>query len=126
MADQDSTFPSHLTLRLTPEQWMILKSEARGMSYSEFVRSRTFGESTRPRFSHRHAPIVDPKLPSQMLGLLGKMSHTRELDGLRDAALAGTLILSDEKFQVISAGCADIRTIKNIALKLLNYRKIHE
>jgi hypothetical protein len=126
MADQDRSFPSHLTLRLTPEQWMILKSEARGMSYSEYVRSRTFGEITRPRFSHSHVPIIDPKLLSQMLGLLGKLPHTRELDGLRDAALAGTLILSEEKFQVITTGCADIRTVKHIALKLLNYRKIHE
>ncbi|GJM04466.1 MAG: hypothetical protein DHS20C09_04570 [marine bacterium B5-7] len=126
MADQEKTYPSHLTLRITPEEWAILEREARGMSYSAYVRGRTFGMDALPRSGQSYTPSIDQKIAAQILALLGKMPHTRELYGLAEAARAGTLILPEDKFQVIAAGCADIRAIRNLAMKLQNYRKIYE
>lgn len=105
---------------------MILERKSHGMSYSEYVRRRTFGEAAVSRSSKYHTPTMDQLIAAQILAQLGKLSHSKELYGLTQAANAGTLILSEEKFQVIASGCADIRAIRNIALKLQNYRKICE
>lgn len=126
MQDSSKNYPSHLTLRMCPEEWEILDQSAGNMSYSAYMRFRVFGDAARERETKGKPAAKDSKESNQALALLGKLTLTREFDGMGKAALAGTLHLTEEQFQVIAAACADIRTIKDHTLKQNKFRKIYK
>jgi len=115
---------SPLSIRLSPQEWKIVREEAArlGMSLSGYARKQILAEQTTPRRTRGKAPVKDHKMLGQILSYIGQLRWASNLNQLAKAANQGLLILTPEVKAIILEACADIRMIKNMLMKALGLR----
>ncbi len=118
--------PSPISLRLTQEELILLKSKAKGKSVSSYIRNRLFSENPLPDTPETHddrlSPQVRQKLLAQILIKLGKSGLAQSLEELAYAAKIGTLPLTPDVLSEIRSAYAFIHEIRNLLIRALGLR----
>ena len=113
MAEQERKYPTHLTLRLTDEEWAVLEKAAAGLTVSAHVRERLFGEAVAQRRTRGKAPVKDHESLGQVLALLGKSRLASNVNQLAKAANTGSLPVTPETEAEIVQASDSILTMKD-------------
>lgn len=122
MAEQERKYPTHLTLRLTDEEWAVLEKAAAGLTVSAHVRERLFGEAVAQRRTRGKAPVKDHESLGQVLALLGKSRLASNVNQLAKAANTGSLPVTPETEAEIVQASDSILTMKDHLLHALGVR----
>ncbi len=124
MSKAPKTSYSPLSIRLSPQEWKIVREGATrlGLSLSGYARKRILAEEVTPRRTRGKAPVKDHKVLGQILSYIGQLRWSSNLNQLAKAANQGLLILTPEVETAILEACADIRMIKNMLMQALGLR----
>ena len=122
MAEQERKYPTHLTLRLTDEEWAVLEKAAAGLTVSAHVRERLFGEAVAQRRTRGKAPVKDHESLGQVLALLGKSRLASNVNQLAKAANTGSLPVTPETEAEIVQASDSILTMEDHLLHALGVR----
>ncbi len=125
MSKAPKTTYSPLSIRLSPQEWKIVREGAAslGMSLSGYARTQILAEQTTPRRTRGKAPVKDHIALAQILSYIGQLRWASNLNQLAKATNQGLLILTPEIKAVILEACADIRMIKNMLMKALGLKR---
>lgn len=119
MNQNSPTKPSPFCLRLSTEERTRLEREAAGLSLGEYVRQRIFDESLPKRRTRGKFPVKDHQALSQIIGQLGRLRLSQNLNQIAIAANTGTLDLSPETLAVLLEACADVREMRSLLMRAL-------
>jgi len=119
---EKKTYPSHLTLRLSAEEWEQLECDAAGLSYSEHARHQLFQNSASKRRTRNRSCVKDHKALGRVLGLLGMSRIGETFKQLAKLTQNGLLFVSPELETAILEACADIREMKTHLVKALGVK----
>jgi len=108
-----------ITLRLRLEEYARLERNAAGISLSDYVRSCLFGPNASKRKTRGKFPVKDHKELGQILGELGRMKISENLNHLANSVKSGSLIVSPETEKAIADCCLDIKWICYALIKAL-------
>jgi len=124
MPKSPKTNYSPLSIRLSPQEWKVIREGAArlGLSLSGYARKQILAEETTPRRTRGKAPIKDHKALGQILSYIGQFRWASNLNQLAKAANQGLLFLTPEIEAAILEACADIRMIKNMLMQALGLR----
>ena len=116
---------SPLSIRLSPQEWKIVRegSARLGLSLSGYARRQILAEDVTPRRTRGKAPVKDHKALGQILSYIGQLRWASNLNQLAKAANQGLLILTPEVETAILEACADIRMIKNMLMRALGLKR---
>lgn len=108
------------SVRLTPEERLLLEKRAGARSLGEYIRECLLGVQRRKSKSSRNQfPTADKQSLAKALALLGRSSLGSSMAKLAEAARLGTLPVSEETEHLLQRACADIGTIKSLIMKAL-------
>lgn len=119
---EKKTYPSHLTLRLSAEEWEQLEYDAAGLSYSEHARHQLFHNSTSNRRTRNRSRVRDHEALGRVLGLLGMTRFGDNHTQLAKLIYNGLLFVSPELETAILEACADAREIRTHLVKALGVK----
>ena len=124
MSKSPKTIYSPLSIRLSPQEWKIVRNCAArlGLSLSGYARQQILAGEVTPRRTRGKAPVKDHKALGQILSYIGQLRWASNLNQLANAANQGLLILTPEVETAILEACADIRMIKNMLMQALGLR----
>ncbi len=124
MPKSSKTAYSPLSIRLSPQEWKIVRDFAArlGMSLSGYARKQILAEEVTPRRTRGKAPVKDHKALGQILSYIGQLRWASNLNQLAKSANQGLLILTPEIEAIILEACADIRMIKKMLMRALGLR----
>ena len=122
MAEQERKYPTHLTIRLTDDEWAALEKAAAGLTVSAHVRERLFGQAVTPRRTRGVAPIRDHETLGQVLALLGKSRLASNVNQLAKAVNTGSLPVTSETEAEIVRASSSIVEMKNELFRALGVR----
>lgn len=112
------------SVRLTPEERLLLEKRAGVRSLGEYIRERLLGAQRRkPKSSRNQFPTADKQSLAKALALLGRTSLGSSMAKLAEAARLGTLPVSEETERMLQQACADIATIKSLIMKALGIQE---
>lgn len=123
MSDNDKNQKPPFCMRLSPQEWALLRKHAAGMHLSEYARRRIFGGSTPQRRTRGKAPVKDHAELGQLLGALGRSRMPNNLNQLAKAVNMGELMLSSEQTAALLEACADIREMRRSLMQALGQRE---
>jgi Mobilization protein NikA len=124
MPQSPKTSYSPLSIRLSPQEWKIVRERAAGLglSLSGYARQQILAKEVTPRRTRGKAPVKDHKALGQILSYIGQLRWASNLNQLAKTANQGPIILTPEVETAILEVCADIRMIKNMLMKALGLR----
>lgn len=106
-----------LTIRLTPEERLLLEAKAGDRALSGFVRALVFDKVSKRRAAR--APTQDTQKLAQILALLGRSNALKALTHLAQAAEHGVIDLDTETLAQITAAQSDLADIRRLLLRAL-------
>jgi|OM-RGC.v1.026554195 hypothetical protein len=113
-----------VSVRLMPEERALLEREAGGLSLSEFIRARLFGEAVTASFDFddRLSPEVRQKMLAQILAKLGESDAGKPLAELAELARLGLLQMSTEEQLILKTAISDLHELRLDLIKALGMR----
>lgn len=115
--------PTHtISLRVTDEEKFRLERAAAGMSRSDYMRERLFGETAKPRRTRGKHPVKDYEALGRVLGLLGRSKLAHDLGDMDWAVRNGLVQIDPATAQAIRRACADITAMRDDLVKALGLR----
>lgn len=112
------------SIRLTPEERLLLEKRAGGQALGEYIRENLFGAKSRKSKSSRgQFPTADKQALAKALALLGKSALRESMGRLSKAAHIGALPVTDETALQLQIACADIAKIKSLIMKALGIQE---
>lgn len=111
-----------LSVRMSIEERARLEREAAGMSVSEYVRTRLFAESAKPRRTRGKFPVKDHEALSRVLGKLGRSEMAEDFSKLAWAFDNGVINLDPDAEFAVRRACADIAAMRADLIKALGLR----
>lgn len=108
-----------VTLRLSQEDHVRLKSMADGMALATYMRAKVLGEDLPRRKRRSSASVADKQALAQILGLLGQSRIANNLNQLAYHANIGALAMDDETQAQIAEAYEHIIFMRQTLLKAL-------
>ena len=102
-----------VTLRLSDDEFGVLKSRAQGKSLSAYIRACIFESETTPRKVRSRTALKSETAIAQVLGLLGQSEIATNLSELTDYAREGSLLLDDVTFQQIEEAHSVVMSMRD-------------
>lgn len=120
-AKPKKTRPAPLSLRVTEEERVLLKELAGRRSVNAYIREKVFGDKASPRRSYR-MPRPDEAVISQVLARLGQSRLSSNLNQIAKAANLGTLPVTPDLADDLTAACADIHLMREELIAALGLK----
>lgn len=114
---------SPYSMRFTLEEREHLDKVAAGLSLSEFIRERLFGEKASPRKKRNKFPVKDHKILAQILGLLGKSRLASNFNQIAKAVHTGSLPVTPETEEELVKASRAVLDMRDLLLKALGLSK---
>tara|TARA_R110002051_G_scaffold325141_1_gene425979 strand:- start:5197 stop:5532 length:336 start_codon:yes stop_codon:yes gene_type:complete len=103
---------------LTADERVKLEAAAGETPLGSYIKSRLFGEDTRPMRRARR-PSLDRKLLAEALGKLGQSRLPQNMNQIAKAANLGTLPVLPETEEEIRQACYEIAVMRMMLMKAL-------
>lgn len=113
--------PPPFSLRLTAEERARLERMAGSKPLGTYIRDRLLGEDASPRRARRREPVKDQAALAQLLGMLGQMRLSSNLNQIAKGANLGTLPVTPELEEDLAKACAAILAMKTELMRALGY-----
>ncbi|MAK59510.1 MAG: hypothetical protein CMK09_00880 [Ponticaulis sp.] len=110
------------SLRLSADERAMLKARAKSKSVSAYIREQLFGEKQTPRQYELRRPDESMQLLAKSMGELGKSRLASNLNQIAKAANMGTLPVSPELEDELSAACDAIQDMRDLLVKALGLK----
>lgn len=113
--------PPPFSLRLNAEERARLEHAAAEMPLGSYIKARLFDGDLTPRRTRGRTPVKDHAALAQVLGMLGNMRLASNLNQLARASNIGTLPLTPEVEEDLSAACAAVIAMRVELMRALGY-----
>ena len=120
---QKSRHPSHLTIRLTPEEHAQLERFAAGLPKSTYAKERLFGTSATKHKSRGKFPVSDHEALAQALGLLGRSGTGHNLQEIAESIKTGNVAITPEVETAIKNACVELHEIRGLIVRALGLKE---
>lgn len=114
--------PPPFSLRLSTEERARLEAAAAGVPLGAYIRGKLFDGDNAPPRRRVRAPVKDHAALAQVLGMLGAMRISSNLNQLARAANMGALPVSEDVEEELGKACAAVLAIKAELMRALGYQ----
>lgn len=118
----EKRYPPPFSLRLTFEERARLKREAAGMALGAYIRLKLFGEDAVPRQARGNFPVKDHEALGRVLGALGALRLSSNLNQLARAVNSGSLPVTPDTEAALLDACDDVAAIRAELMQALGMR----
>lgn len=105
-------YPPPFSIRFTFEERARLDAERGRQTLSAYIRERLFGEEAAPRKRQGNSPIEDAEALGRLLGALGGLRLSSNLNQLAKAVNTGSLPVTPETEADLSEACQEVKALR--------------